>query len=405
MNEGLPLRTYLFFVAQSINLTTAVMSVAMAALVGATLADEPAWATLPYGFQFLAVMLVTYPASWFMSRFGRKAGFMLGNLFLALAGVLGFVSIQQDAFGLLVVTHAALGAYIAFANFNRFAAADGLSEVLKPKAISLVVAGGVLAAFLGPFISENLRAVDGYQNFALSYGAFVMLALVSMVIAWFIPDLRKDRDRNPVPEPQGGATLLMLLKDRQVMLAIVVSSLGYGVMNLLMVQASLHMESMHTAFSDVNLAIQWHVAAMFAPSFFTGKLIRLWGKPAVLYLGIALLMVTSVTNLMQQDYLATAAGLVLLGVGWNFTYVGGGALLTEKLGTHPLAMKVQGINDVSISVMATLGAFLPSLLLASLGWTGTNAICLMLCAMVLAAAFYLLSTARQGQLVSEVPRP
>lgn len=403
MNERLPLRTYLFFAAQSINLTTAVMSVAMAAIVGAMLADEPALATLPYGFQFLLVMLVTYPASWFMSRYGRKAGFLLGNLFLAVAGVLGFLSIQHHAFHLLVAAHAALGIYIAFANFNRFAAADTLSATLKPRAISLVVAGGVLAAFLGPLISDNLRSIAGYQDFALSYAAFVLLALVTSIIAVLIPN-RREGGTAAVIERQTFRTLLGLLKQRQIVLAITLSSLGYGVMNLLMVQASLHMESMHTPFSDLNLAIQWHVAAMFAPSFFTGKLIRWWGNNTVLYLGLILLMLTCAINLMHHGYLATATGLVMLGLGWNFTYVGGGALLTENIGAHPGAMKIQGINDVSISVMATLGAFLPSPLLTWIGWSGTNVACLGICALVLAATCFLLPAVRQGQMASEATR-
>ncbi len=405
MSERLPLTTYLFFAAQSLNLTTAVMSVAMAAIVGSMLADEQALATLPYGFQFLFVMLFTYPASWFMSRFGRKAGFMLGNLFLALAGVLGFLSIEQGVFYLLVAAHAALGIYIAFANFNRFAAADNLSPALKPRAISLVVAGGVIAAFLGPLMSENLRAIAGYREFALSYAVFVGLALLAMVIVLLLPSQQASKAAETVAEKKRALSLLALLKHRQIVLAIAISSLGYGVMNLLMVQASLHMKSMHTAFADLNQAIQWHVVAMFAPSFFTGKLIRAWGIHAVLYLGIGLLMLTCVTNLLDQHYLATASGLILLGLGWNFTYVGGGALLTEQVGSHPQAMRVQGINDVSISAMATLGAFLPSPLLAWIGWTGTNTAGLALCAVALVATFYLLFTARKESLSMEVSRP
>lgn len=329
MSERLPLRTYLFFAAQSINLTTAVMSVAMSAIVGSMLADDPSLATLPYGFQFLLVMLVTYPASWFMSHFGRKAGFMLGNLFLALAGVLGFVSIQQGNFYLLVTAHAALGTYIAFANFNRFAAADNLSVKLKPKAISLVVAGGVIAAFLGPLISEILREVLGYRDFSLSYASFSVLAVASMIIALLIPSTKKStarehKIRQSAVVQQMPIPLLVLLKNRRIIVAIVMSSLGYGVMNLLMVQASLHMESMHIAFSDMNQAIQWHVLAMFAPSFFTAVLIRRWGVHVVLYLGLALLIFSSVFSLIHQDYLMTVTGLILLGLGWNFSYIGGG---------------------------------------------------------------------------------
>ncbi|MFL1482691.1 MFS transporter [Marinobacter sp. LN3S78] len=406
MTERLPIKTYLFFAAQSINLTTAVMSVAMAAVVGSLLTDDPAMATIPYGFQFLFVMLVTYPASWFMSRFGRKAGFMLGNLCLAVAGVLGFLSIQKDAFYLLVAAHSALGAFIAFANFYRFAAADGIPTSLKPRAISLVVAGGVLAAFIGPMLSDNLRSVVGYQDFAISYAFFVVLALISMGIVLMIPS-----DPGPSGDAQRGAnsrisasSLAGLLGQRQIVLAIALSALGYGIMNLLMVQASLHMKTICSDFSDVGQAIQWHVVAMFAPSFFTGKLIRLLGNHAVLYMGLLLLVLSSGANLLSQGYPMTVTGLILLGLGWNFTYVGGGALLTTLTGSHPDAVKIQGINDVCISVMATIGAFLPSLLQYSIGWTGTNTLSMALCLLALVVSVPLLSLGNRNQMVTEVSR-
>ena len=405
MRERLPLKTYLLFAAQSINLTTAVMSVAMAAVVGSMLSDDPAMATIPYGFQFLFVMLVTYPASWFMSRFGRKAGFMVGNVCLAVAGVLGFLSIQKDAFYLLVAAHSALGAFIAFANFYRFAAADGIPAALKPRAISLVVAGGVLAAFLGPMLSDTLRTVVGYQEFAISYAFFVVLALVSMGIVLMLP--ATPATGGDVQRPVGrfsAASIAALLGQREIVLAIALSALGYGIMNLLMVQASLHMKTICSDFSDVSLAIQWHVVAMFAPSFFTGRLIRAIGNHTVLYLGLVLLVASSGANLMGQDYPMTVTGLVLLGLGWNFTYVGGGALLTTLTGSHPDAMKIQGINDLCISVMATLGAFLPSLLQYSIGWTGTNTLSMALCAIALVVSVSLLSLGNRDPLVTEASR-
>ncbi|RML73706.1 putative Membrane protein, partial [Pseudomonas syringae pv. maculicola] len=140
MTSTLPRRTYLYFAAQSINLTTAVMSVTMAAIVGATLAPEARFSTVPYGFQFLFLMLATYPVSRMMSRIGRKNAFMLGAIPLVISGLSGFWAVEYQHFPLLVFSHAALGGYIAFANFNRFAATDNLDQTLKPKAISLVVA-------------------------------------------------------------------------------------------------------------------------------------------------------------------------------------------------------------------------------------------------------------------------
>lgn len=176
----LPYRTYLYFLAQSINLTTAVMSVTMAALVGGSLAPEPWLSTVPYGFQFLFVMLFTLPASRLMAAIGRKKSFLLASLPLAVSGVVGYWAIEMKQFSWLVASHALLGIYIAFANFNRFAATDGLNNRLKPRAISLVVAGGVVAAVSGPMLIRGLKSSRFGQEFAACYAAFTVLALVSL---------------------------------------------------------------------------------------------------------------------------------------------------------------------------------------------------------------------------------
>ncbi|WP_122686071.1 MFS transporter, partial [Pseudomonas viridiflava] len=143
-----------YFAAQSINLTTAVMSVTMAAIVGSLLAPTLILSTVPYGFQFLFVLVATYPASWLMSRLGRKRCFLLSTIPFALSGIAGFCGVQANSFFLLIISHSALGIYIAVANFNRFAATDNLDQKLKPRALSLVVAGGVIAAVAGPALTE-----------------------------------------------------------------------------------------------------------------------------------------------------------------------------------------------------------------------------------------------------------
>jgi len=388
MNSTLPRRTYLYFTAQSINLTTAVMSVTMAAIVGASLAPDAAWSTVPYGFQFLCLMLATYPVSRLMSRIGRKKAFMLGAIPLALSGVSGFLAVEHEHFPALVLSHSALGVYIAFANFNRFAATDNLSQALKPKALSLVVAGGVIAAVVGPTLTEWLRDVGGFPLFSLCYAAFVGLALLSLLIALCLPNdagtaSAVNSTAKPVStraEPAGPS----------VVVAMAVAALGYGIMNLLMIQASMHMKHMHEDFTDVRLAIQWHVIAMFAPSFFTGAIIQRLGIKTTICAGLALLIGCSAMNIWSHSYAMMTLALIALGLGWNLTYVGGGALLAQSLQNSPAAMQMQGKNDLAIAVFATIGAFSPSLLLSSVGWDGTNAICMVLCLGLLVATASLL---------------
>lgn len=376
----LPRTTWLYFTAQSINLTAAVMSVTMAATVGAALAPTPALSTVPYGFQFLLLMLATYPASWLMSRLGRKRSFLLGCVPLALAGISGYLAVVQQSFGLLIASHAALGIYVAFANFNRFAATDNLEPGLKPKAISLVVAGGVIAAVVGPTLTQVLREAGAYQAFSLCYAAFIGLAIFAALVTLCLPDTPA-----PVAKPSLARASLLSLPSAPIMLAMAVAALSYFIMNLLMIQASLHMQHMHEDFTAMRLAIQWHVIAMFAPSFFTGVIIERLGLRTTLCLGLLMLAGCALLNMIAHGYWAMSSALIILGLGWNLTYVGGGALLAQLLEGHGQTFKVQGQNDLLIAIFATAGAFAPALLLSSLGWQGSNLLCVVLALVLLVA--------------------
>ena len=407
MSARLPARTWLYFIAQSVNLTTAVMAVTIAALVGAVVAPRPWMATLPYGGQFLVVMLATLPVARRMRRHGRKRIFLAATLPLALAGITGYLAVQDRSFGLLIVSHALLGLYIAVANFSRFAATDGLSTTLKPRAMSLVIAGGVVAAFTGPSLVNSLREWAGIQDFALCYAAFVGLAVLHALT--ILPIRTRDDDTRPpgpagvqthaTPHPAAASAWQLVLHDRPLVAAMLSAAVGYGLMNLLMIQSSMNMTQLCMAFSDVNRAIQWHVLAMFLPSFVTGSIIQRMGTHAVIVAGFILIAISAAFNMGNDGYALLSTSLILLGLGWNFTYIGGSAMLNERLDqlraqpTPPASatdspsttkdtpqaahrpdptVEVQGINDLGIAVMATLGAFLPAPLMSWPGWAGSS---------------------------------
>lgn len=241
---------------------------------------------------------------------------------------------------------------------------------------------------VGPTLTEWLRDVGGYPLFSLCYAAFVGLALLSLLIALCLPDdggvtrtvNSAAQSARPRTEPLSPS----------VVVAMGVAALSYGIMNLLMIQASMHMKHMHEDFSDVRLAIQWHVIAMFAPSFFTGAIIQRLGIRTTICAGLALLIGCSALNIWSHSYAMMTLALIALGLGWNLTYVGGGALLAQSLQNSPAAMQMQGKNDLAIAIFATLGAFSPSLLLSTVGWDGTNAICMALCIGLLVATAGLL---------------
>lgn len=369
----IPLSTYFLSLGQAINLIAAVLSVTVAALVGAKLAPAPAYATIPYGLQFAAVMIFTYPASAFMRRYGRKAGFLVGALPLIASGIVGYQAVIHSNFAALTAAHFLLGIYVAFANFYRFAAVDNIQSELKPKAISLVVSGGVLAAIIGPLLAISLRDVSGFPEFALCYGIFVVLGALTIVLIMFW--------NNPGPALISASDIRDAFSTERtrvtfpILIAIFSAASGYLIMNFLMIQSSLVMKNMHVHFNASSHAIQIHVLAMFAPSFFTGSLISRFGVRTILLVGFFLLSACTVFGLSLHGYNSMLLGLILLGLGWNFTYVGGGALLAQHV-CEASRHRWQGINDLIIAVCATMGALSPSILLSTAGWQGSNLICL-----------------------------
>jgi len=376
----LPGATWLLSLAQALNLTCAVISVTVAAIVGARLAASPALATVPYGAQFASVMVCTFPASMLMQRFGRRVVFAFAALVLMCAGLIGFVAVERGSFLLLIAAHVALGMYVACANFYRFAAVDNVELASKAPAISVVVAGGVLAAVVGPAIADLLKAVPGFADFSLCYAAFSVLGVVTLLLmaAW-----RPRAARAPVDAPSKSLPTLApevgtpLDSNLAVGVAIFCSAGGYFLMNLLMVQASLVMKDI-CSFSAISDAIEIHVLAMFAPSFFTGFVIARIGLKRTLMAGFFLLGAAMAFGSLVPSYAYVVVSLTLLGLGWNLTYVGGGALLAQNVPDRS-RHRWQGINDTVIAACATLGALLPAPMMAVFGWNGSNVLLSSIC--------------------------
>ncbi|MDC8786055.1 MFS transporter [Roseateles koreensis] len=371
----LPISTYLLVLAQAINLTAAVLSVTISALVGVKTAPSQAWGTVPYGMQFAMVMLCTYPAAMIMRKHGRRFGFATGAAMLFFAGGVGYLSVVHQSFLGLILAHGLLGMYISCANFYRFAAVDNIANDQMPRALSLVVSGGVLAALVGPILSTALREIAGFVEFSLCYAVLSLLAMLTFaILAFWKPTESKAKPA----QPSSGKLNNGNSSNGVIYMGITSAAIAYLVMNLLMVQSSLVMKSL-CSFNAASMAIQMHVLAMFLPSFITGKLIAKIGVRCVLGLGFTSLAIAAgIAVFFPTDYPFVLGGLLALGLGWNLAYVGGGSLLTEHV--QPDKRHTwQGINDTAIAACATLGAFMPSPLLSLMGWEGSNALALGLC--------------------------
>jgi len=357
----------LLAVCQALAMTANSLVLSTSALVGVALASRPGLATLPIALQFLATMLATIPASLLMGRIGRRGGFLVGAALGIVAGVLASIGILRADFALFCVGAVFVGTFNAFGNYYRFAAVDTAGKAFAGRAVSYVLAGGVVAAFAGPNLAAATRALLPSFEFAGSY-----LAVIAVYFAAFATVLFVD-----IPRPARTAVaetsrpLRVVARQPAFVVAVLSGMLGYGVMSLVMTATPLAMKAGQYSFGSTAFVIQWHVVGMFAPSFVTGRLISRFGVTRIMLVGAILETACVVVNLTGEGIGQFWASLVLLGVGWNFLFIGATTMLT---GTHTEAEKArtQAMNDFLIFTTVTLASLSAGVLQASLGWRAVN---------------------------------
>jgi len=365
--------------------------IATTALVGLALAPDESLATLPLALQFLATMLTTIPASLLMGRFGRQAGFIGAAGLAVLAGVAAVGAIQAGLFWLYCLATIGIGVFNGFAVYYRFAAVDVVDPAHKAQAISLVLAGGVIAAVVGPNIANWTQGLLTMQ-FAGGYAAITLFYLLSMLLlaAISFPSVADVRSET------GGRPLRIIATQPRYVVAVLCGMLGYGVMSLVMTATPLAMRHHAHPFSETAFVIQWHVLGMFAPSFVTGHLIRWLGLVRVMLAGAVLGCACVAINLLGTSVAHFWIALVCLGVSWNFLYVGATDLLTE---TYTAAEKprAQALNDFLVFTTVTLSSLTAGMLQQRFGWETVNLGVLPLLGVILASLLWLsLDTARRS---------
>jgi predicted MFS family arabinose efflux permease len=344
------------------------MIMILSGLAGQMLAEDKALATLPLSMLVLMSMFAAPTISAIMGRHGRQIGFLLG----ALAGFVG-ASMQGYAiiigsFELLVAGGAVTGIYMGAHGFYRFAAADTASPAFRPKAISWVLAGGLLSAVVGPELAKLTRDTLAPIPFAGAYVAAAALNLVGMILVLFLSIPKPPRRR---AGESAGRPLWQIVKQPRVAVSMLCAMVSYALMNLVMTSTPLAVVACGFDPDDAAGVVQAHVLAMFAPSFFTGNLIARFGAPRIIALGLVVLAGCAVVALqgveLQQFYIA----LILLGVGWNFGFVSATAMLAEGH-TEAERSKVQGFNDFLVFGLVAVASFSSGALMDRLGWEAVN---------------------------------
>jgi MFS family permease len=373
---------------QALLFTNNVTLISLNGLAGYALADNKALATLPVTGYVVGAAMATFPASLWMKRVGRRNGFLTGTLFGLAGGAIATLGIWLASFWTLVLGTFVLGAYNAFGQYYRFAAADVTPLNWKAKAISLVMAGGLVGGIIGPEMSKH--TIDMAQpSYLASYASLMLFCLVTMAIlsALRIPTPRAAESHGPT------RPLAEIMAQPVFIVAVVVAALGYGVMNLLMTSTPLAMGFCGHPYAAAASVISAHVIAMFGPSFFTGSLIQRFGVLNVMLAGVAAMFACVYIALSGQLVTHFWWSLVLLGVGWNFMYVGGTTLLTEAYRPAEKA-KTQGANEILIFCTTATSSFASGVLVNAAGWNTLNYVALPFLAIAGAAALWLASRRR-----------
>ena len=368
--------------AQSLGAASGPIVISLGGLVGQDLATDPALATLPVSIYNLGLALGTVPAAWIMRQYGRRSGYLLGAMIGVLSGLVAAGAISFGAFIFFCLGTFLAGLYASYVQSYRFAAADGREGADRGRAISWVMVGGLIAAIIGPQLVIATRdAVPGVP-FAGSFLSQAALAL----IAFFV--LTRLRGRQPAATAQtssddGGRTVLQLLASPKYMLGVAAGVVSYGLMSFVMTAAPLAMVGCGHSIDHAAWGIQWHVLAMFAPSLVTGKLIARFGKEKVTAAGLIIIGISGAVALTGLDLRHFFISLILLGIGWNFGFIGATAMVAAAH-TEAERGRAQGLNDFAVfGTVAALSFFSGALMQAS-GWHLINLLMFPFIAIVLA---------------------
>ena len=358
----------LLVAAQALGGASPPIIISLGGLVGQQLSSNPTATTLPVSIYQLGLALSTLPAAWLMQRLGRRWAYVLGAVLGVVSGIIAAQGIAQSDFVTFCIGTALAGFYAACVQSSRFAAADAVGAPhLQAKAISRIMVGGLIAAIIGPQVVIWTRDALPATPFAGSFYSQAALAALALPILLLL--------RLPAPQKQAivgtARPLKAIAATPQFIEAAAAGVVSYGLMAFLMTAAPMAMVGCGHSVGEAALGIQWHVLAMFGPSFFTGRLIGRFGQRKITALGLVMIAASGLLALMGEGLSEFWGSLILLGVGWNFGFIGATAMLTACY-TPAERTKVQALNDFLVFGTVAIASFGSGQLLHSVGWSGIN---------------------------------
>lgn len=385
-------------IAQALGASGGVTMMVVGSIVGARLAPNPQWATVPISAMIVGMALAAVPAALLMKRIGRRAGFMVGSAIACVGSLVGMLAIETADFYLFSFAALLIGNNMGFVQQYRFAAAESVARRHISKAVSLAISGTLIAAVVTPWIALSTRWWIGEVEFTGSYVALAGLALIAIVVlGQFRETSSVDADEQTVPD--GAASLF---RQPEFVVAVMAGAVGFAIMSFIMTATPVSMH-MVDGFSVENtaLVIQSHWIAMYVPALFSGFLIARFGVPLIMGVGVVAIAVCVGVASASHHFMHYWWALVLLGVGWNFLFVAGTTLLTSTYRPEQ-RFKAQAINDVLVFGSQASASLLAGVALYYLGWTTLNLLTLPFLGMMLGGVLVITLRQRRTMTASSV---
>jgi len=368
VNKNLTLLT----LSQIFSFTAAPVTVFLSGIIGSQISPLKSLSTLPMSISVVGIAVGAIFATKVMSLIGRKVGFIAASIGNSLASILAAYSIMDQNFILFCFANFFIGVGMAFTHQYRFAAAESVEKNKVPKAISIILLGGIISAFIGPSLANYAKDIVTDHLYVGSYLSLAVLTFIPTIFFLFY----KNTSKPEVNIQYSGRSYLELIAQPRFLQAVVASAFGYAVMTFLMTATPISMHVMEKmSLSTTGIVIQIHVAAMFLPSLVTGYLIKKYGHSNIMYAGVFLYSITITASFFDQTFLNYLFALIFLGFGWNFLFISGTSLLVLTYKEEE-KFRAQGLNDFTVYSVHAIGSLSAGVLLVLTNWKTMNLICI-----------------------------
>tara|TARA_B100000965_G_scaffold199877_1_gene166891 strand:- start:90 stop:1253 length:1164 start_codon:yes stop_codon:yes gene_type:complete len=363
---------FLLALSQIFSFTAAPVTVFLSGIIGSQISPVKSLATLPMSISVVGIAIGAIIATKLMSLIGRKYGFILASIGNSLVSILAAYSILNQNFILFCFANFFIGVGMAFTHQYRFAAAESVEKSMAPKAISIILFGGIISAFLGPSLANYAKDLVSENLYVGSYLSLALLTFIPAILFLFYESKSKIESNIKYT----GRSYLELISQPRFIQAIAASAFGYAVMTFLMTATPISMHVMENmSLNKTSIVIQFHVAAMFLPSLLTGYLIKKFGHSNVIYAGVFLYSITLIASIFEQSFFNYMFALIFLGLGWNFLFISGTSLLVLTYKEEE-KYKAQGLNDFVVYSVHAIGSLSAGIFITLTNWKIMNLICI-----------------------------